>query len=328
MNTDNFLAIVLLITAILTTLSVGFSWFFAKHFCAPKRKQSNKTPTNYDLAYEEVDFTSQGVSLKGWFIPGKGHSSSKATIVIAHGWSNSMVQMLPIAEFLHEEGMNSFLYDARSHGKSSNDNPITLQKFAQDMISAINYLAQRVDVDMNQIGVIGHSMGGSGAIVATSMEPRIQALVSSAAFADPVALTRKYMRLYHIPRGPLFYLTSFFINRWLDTNMADIAPKNRIKQISRPILLLHGELDQKIAPNNLEILKTEAQPQYVKSRLIHSNVTHSTIIFDPEFQAEVVAFFKSHLGTNDSNSNCNNQQIEPTEQQYLVKAMAKPNLGQ
>ena len=219
------------------------------------------------------------------------------TIVVAHGWSSNMAQVLPIADFLHQSGFGVLLYDARSHGTSTMDNPITLQKIAQDLRGAIDYLEGRADVDMTQLGVVGHSMGGSGAILATSIEPRIRVLVSSAAFADPVALTREYMRLYHIPRGPIFHLVCYFINRWLESDMAEIAPKNRIGRINIPILLLHGDADRVVSPANMKILLSQAQKGNTQAQLISGGKHHSTIIKDSKYKDLIITFLQEHLET-------------------------------
>jgi len=292
-----YLVLAISILGILMIASVGISWMFANHFGAPTRKRWKKMPDKFNLDYEEVNFFSQSFQLKGWFIPARDQITPSPTVVIAHGWSSNMGQMLPIADFLHQAGFAAFLYDARSHGASPEDNPITLEKFAQDMIAAIDYLEGRMDVDVDRIGAFGHSMGGSGAILAASIEPRIQALVSSSAFADPVALTKEYMQMYHIPRGPIFHLVRYFINRWLTTSMEDIAPMNRISQISVPVLLLHAKVDKKVSPENLEILRSEARSENLEFHLIQGDINHSTIIHDAGFREYIVAFFKSQLLT-------------------------------
>jgi len=295
MNFPNFLMIIISVLLLFTILGVGVSWSFARYFCKPKRKLSKKTPDVYGLDFEDIAFTSQDVPIKGWFIPAGNDSSTRATIVVAHGWSANTAQVLPIARFLNEAGCHILLYNARGHGTSGDDGPITLQKFVDDLMAAITYLEGRVDVDMDRLGVVGHSMGGSGAIVAASMDERIRALVSSAAFADPVTLTKDFMQKHRIPRGPLFHLVCFFINRWLDTSMTDIAPKNRIGCIQVPTLLIHGDADAFISPENMKILQSRDKNGIVETFLISGGKHHSTIIRDPEFGPRIIEFFERNL---------------------------------
>lgn len=169
-----------------------------------------------------------------------------------------------------------------------------LSKFAEDLIAAIDYLEGRPEVDMTRLGVVGHSMGGSGTILTASSEPRIRALVSSSAFADPVALTRDVMRARHIPRWPFLWLVCRFIERWLGTTMADIAPQNRIGQITVPVLLIHGDSDQFIPPSNMEALFARAHQEHTQSWLVPGR-RHSDVILDPGYSPRVIEFLRKHL---------------------------------
>jgi pimeloyl-ACP methyl ester carboxylesterase len=296
MNITTLLIIATSVLGLLSITSVITAWIFAIHFCKPGRKISSKTPAHIKLEYQEVTFPSQGFPLKGWFIPAQNQAEPAPAIIIAHGWSSNKTQGLPIAASLNKAGYATLLYDVRSHGESPDDSPITLQKFAQDMIAAVDYLSARPDVDQKHIGAVGHSMGGGGTIIAASMDPRIKAIVSSAAFADPVEITRDYMRKYYLPRGPLFRLACFFINRWInDATMADIAPRNRIRLINRPILLLHGKADRKIIPENMTILHSNALPGCAQAHLIPGGHLHSDIIRHTIFQTRIVDFFNTHI---------------------------------
>jgi pimeloyl-ACP methyl ester carboxylesterase len=202
--------------------------------------------------------------------------------------------MLPLARLLHAAGFGVFLYDARGHGASGADGPITGSKFAEDMLAAVDYLAQRAEVDMARLGVVGHSLGASGAILAASTEPRIRVLVSSSAFADPVAVVSDFLRAYHLPLWPFLGLVSYFINRWLKTNMTDAAPQNRIGQIQAPLLLIHGDSDLYIAPSNLEVLYARAQPGNAQRWLVPGR-RHLNVIRDPDYGPRVINFLTEHL---------------------------------
>lgn len=297
MSITSYLVIAALGLGIIVALGVGFSWLFARHWCQPRRRLPTQTPADYDLPCEPVTFTSQGVQLKGWFIPADGNPAPRPTIILAHGWSHNATQMLPVAHLVHEEGLGVLLYDARGHGTSGSDGPITLLKFAEDLRAAVDYLDRRPEVDMTCLGAVGHSMGGSGAVVATSMEPRIRALVSSSAFADPVALTRDVMRARHIPRWPFVWLVCRIIERWVGITMADIAPQNRIGQITVPVLLIHGDSDRFIPPSNMEALYAQAHQEHAQSWLAPGR-RHSDVLLDPGYGSRVPEFLREHLSSN------------------------------
>jgi len=294
MSLTGYLVIATLGLGAIGALIVGFSWLFARRYCKPRRHLPTKTPADYDLPYEPITFKSQGVLLKGWFIPAHDNPAPRPTIILAHGWSRNAARMLPVARLLYEAGFGVLLYDARGHGASGDDGPMTLLKFAEDLIAAVEYLKGRPDVDTTHLGVVGHSMGGSGAIVAASTEPRVRALVSSSAFADPVALTRDFMRALHIPCWPFLWLVCRFIERWLGTTITDIAPQNRIGQITVPVLLIHGDSDRFIPPSNMETLYARAHQEDVQSWLVPGR-RHSDVILDPDYGSRVMAFLREHL---------------------------------
>jgi fermentation-respiration switch protein FrsA (DUF1100 family) len=294
MSLVDYLTIAMFGAGAIATLSVGFSWVFARLYCKPKRRSLTQMSADYSLPFESVALSSHGVRLEGWFIPASAAPALHPTIIVAHGWSNNKAQMLPLASALHKAGLGVLLYDARGHGASGDDGPITILKIAEDLIAAVDYLEGRPDVDAKRLGVVGHSLGGAGAILAASVEPRIRALVSSSAFADPVTLTWGLMRALHIPRWPFLWLICRIIERWLGTTMTDVAPRTRIGHVTAPLLLIHGESDQFIPSSNMEILYERAHREQAQRWLIPGR-GHSDIIRDPCYGLQIVEFLREHL---------------------------------
>ncbi len=204
--------------------------------------------------------------------------------------------MLPVARALHSAGFAVLLYDARGHGVSGKDGPITIAKFAEDVIATIGYLETRSDVDATRLGVVGHSMGGSAAILAASADPRIRVVISSSAFADPTALTLDFMRVFHIPRYPFLHLISYFIERWLGATMSAVAPQNCVGEITVPLLLIHGDSDRFIPPSNMDLLYERGDKRYAKRALIRGR-GHFDILRDPVYSSQVSAFLYEHLSS-------------------------------
>ena len=67
------------------------------------------------MAYQDVSFrTSDGLTLRGWWIPGTRHQS----IVMIHGLSNNRSEPFNKAGYLHEAGYNLLVFDLRGHGQS------------------------------------------------------------------------------------------------------------------------------------------------------------------------------------------------------------------
>ncbi len=294
MTLPGVLTVAIVVLGSAAALYIAGAWVLARIWCKPKRLPITKTPADFELPFEAVQFSSEGIPIKGWFIPTASNTAPQPVIVLAHGWCKNAAELLLLARLLHKANFAVLLYDARGHGASGADGPITILKMAEDIVASIQYLNMRTDVDKHRLGVLGRSIGGSAAIVAASMEPQIQAVVSCSAFADPKALTRDFLAMLHVPPAlfarPVFY----FIERWLGTTMDNVAPQNRVSQIAVPLLLIHGEEDRYIRPSNMEILYTRALREYTR-RLLIPNRSHSDVIRDLKCSQEIVAFVCENL---------------------------------
>jgi dienelactone hydrolase len=145
-----------------------------------RRAPLDRTPAAVGLKFDDVTFTaSDGVPLRGWFIPREGAEPGPA-VVFVHGWlwnrlgnvagqvpvPDKDVDFLPAARGLHDAGYHVLLFDLRWHGASGRGKaPLTFGVHeARDFVGAVNYLRSRRDVDGERIGAIGCSMGGNTAI--------------------------------------------------------------------------------------------------------------------------------------------------------------------
>jgi pimeloyl-ACP methyl ester carboxylesterase len=133
-----------------------------------------------------------------------------------------------------------------------------------------------------------------GAIIATSGESRIRALVSISAFADPVEITRQVMAYTHIPRWPFLWLVCRIIEGWIGASMAAVTPKNRIAHVDVPTLLIHGDSDPLVSPSNMETLRARAPKEKTESWLV-SGAGHSDLIEDNHCGERVVSFLRRSL---------------------------------
>ncbi|MEX1384109.1 alpha/beta hydrolase family protein [Lutibacter sp.] len=68
---------------------------------------------------------------------------------------------LVLSDYLTRQGIGVLRFDDRGHGNSTgNFGNATTEDFSKDVLSAIAYLKTRNDVDIKNIGLIGHSEGG------------------------------------------------------------------------------------------------------------------------------------------------------------------------
>jgi dipeptidyl aminopeptidase/acylaminoacyl peptidase len=290
----NILIILAIIIGAVAVCIIFFSWVFARFWCKPRKILPKQTPENYDILYEPKYFISNGVLLKSWFIPANSDESKIPVIIIPHAWSSNSAKMLPVAAQLHKANYHVVLYDTRGHGTSGEDGPVTLLTFVEDIIACVDYVQTRPKVDIKRIGVLGHSIGGSSAIVAAAKDPRIRAVVSCSAFADPFDLTRTTMKRFHIPSQIFAPLVYRFIERWLKTSITNVMPLKHVGSIKAPILLIHGDADEYVGSYNLDILYNNADPRY-RERMMIQYLHHFDIINNSQFHQSSIDFFNKNL---------------------------------
>src|SRR5260221_10569117 len=119
MNPLRDLLVFLVIVAVLAGVWFQLIRATANRLLQRRQPDPPDPPSNYDLAFEEVHFTSRDeVKLFGWWIPA---DNAIGTIVLCHGQNGSMDGDTKQAVPLREAGFNVFMFDFRAHGRSEGE---------------------------------------------------------------------------------------------------------------------------------------------------------------------------------------------------------------
>ncbi len=264
------------------------------------RKQQEDEPGNYGLQYKEVEFTSRGdaITLDGWYLPG---DNGKHTIIFVHGIGSmrSGDNATEIAYHLVDQGFNVLLFDLRAHGSSGGDYVSGGYFEQQDVLGAIDFLVKR-GVTTDDIGVIGFSMGAGTSILALVEEPGIRALVVDSPYARASdLLTNETALKTGIPK----WLSSIFIpaakamaSLFYGIDIGALVPEEAVRQLTYPILVIHGEEDTRIPYTHGERVYGEA---YQGSTIwLVPGVDHADAFLDypEEYVLRVTEYFMGQLG--------------------------------
>jgi dipeptidyl aminopeptidase/acylaminoacyl peptidase len=194
-----------------------------------------------ELAPEEVTVdSSTGARLEARFYPG----SKRATIVLTHGYGGNQDEMLPVAAALHRGGFTVFSYDVRRE--------VTFgAKEQDDLISVVDYLSRREEVDAERIGALGFSMGAATTLMAAARDSRIKAVVADSAWQT----AKSWLRPTWNPRDH-FSRFSLKLAEWrTGIDLDDLRPVDAMRSLSgRPVLLIHGSADDVVLPADAETL--------------------------------------------------------------------------
>jgi dipeptidyl aminopeptidase/acylaminoacyl peptidase len=288
------------LTAALTVAPIA-AWRFAQAYRAragyPHRHPPEHDPGFLGLPFEALTVpTVGGAQLPAWWIPARDGARGPAVLLI-HGWESARDRTLPNAQILHAVGFHVLTLDVRGHGTNPpEDLPLTAGEFGADALAGVHALLERDDV--TAVGVLGHSMGGIGALLAAAAEPRVGAAIAASAPADPYRLTRQTFRLAHLPLpGPLAYPLA-----WLTTHVFLIPRGHTVESVSAaraietyrgPVLLIHGDADRVVPFSHLERLERVAEKRQAR----HSDAAPVEVLVIPGGEHSWLYEYADYRGT-------------------------------
>ena len=150
------------------------------------RPLTARNPTDSDVTIPANGFNIAGTLTRP---PAVGRLRLPAVVLVAGSGPvdrDSTVAGIPIfsqlAGALAEQGYLVLRYDKRGVGQSGGRTESATQRdYADDLIGVVKWLRTRDDVDSRRIAVVGHSEGGTIAMLAAAREKKIDALVLIAA---------------------------------------------------------------------------------------------------------------------------------------------------
>ncbi|MDR3180870.1 MAG: alpha/beta hydrolase [Prevotellaceae bacterium] len=171
-----------------------------------KRPQDPQSP--YPYHSEDVKFVNEkaGITLAGTLtFPKEGKDFPAVVLISGSGPQNRNEEItvlnhrpfLVLSDYLTRNGIAVLRYDDRGVAESGGDyKTATLDDFASDALSAVDYLKTRPEVNPAKIGLLGHSEGGTIAFMLAGDHPEIAYIVSMAGMAvngDSLLRAQRYL---------------------------------------------------------------------------------------------------------------------------------------
>jgi len=253
------------------------------------------------LPREPLTIASPAGPLPAWFIRARDGAPGPA-VVLVHGWDSNRERMFPNARFLHAAGFHTLLFDVRGHGENPPEVlPISGGEFGADAAAAV--AAARSRPEVTSVGLLGHSMGAVGAVLAAAFEPGVGALVATAIPAHPRLLTRRTFQLagLRIPSPlahPLAWLTLRVYLRPRGHRPGRVNALRAIRRFPGPLLVVHGTADEVVPLRHAELLVRAARAREggVAELVLIPGGRHSWLYESPLYRERVAGFFATHLG--------------------------------
>lgn len=259
------IVILIILLGIVTSLAALIALFFTRMLVRPPRQTLWTTPSEFGLAYEDVQFPARdGLRLSGWFLPNNSGKDKRppATIILVHGWpwnrlgttsgnpfanlpGTKPLNLLNLAQSLHRAGFQLLMFDIRNHGESASSELYTFGfSEANDLLGAIEYLAARVDVDEDRIGAIGFSSGANTLLFALPQTRQIKAALAVQP-TSPNVFSRRYAAAVTGPLGKLVVpLIELFYRFAGGMHFSAVEPLFTVPGIgSTPVMYVQGSGD-------------------------------------------------------------------------------------
>ena len=266
-------------------------WIGSERAIHPRAVSYSHRLADYrDLRPQEVGIASRThITISGRFFSGP----RRATLILSHGYGESQDQMLPYVEFLHKGGYNVLTYDMRSRGRSGGE-AVTLGALEQlDLVSVVDYLTTRSDVDPDKIGALGLSLGASTTLLAAAQDLRIKAIVDDSGFSDATNVVASSFE-HFIGLSPfLFAPITIAISEWrTGTNIKTIRPAGVVGRISpRAVFIIHCLGDHIVPPENSRRMFAAAlEPKQVWWIQTGGHVDGHNVVRE-EYERRVTSFF-------------------------------------
>jgi len=249
--------------------------------------------TRQGIAHEDVAFpTSDGLTLRGWFIPAERPDAP--AIIYTPATGRDQRSGLSLVHPFHTAGYHVLLFSYRGHALSDGSRWGFTYGAAEseDVDAAVRFLYGEKGI--RRIGIIGHSAGAVSALLSTARNPRVGAVVAVAPF-NCVTEVWQTNRPALVPSF-ILDLTLWLAEKRKGFERDDACPLKVVHRIApRPLLLIHGTDDRRITEAQVRRLFTAAQEP--KSLWLVEGASHSSIrapMLD-QLAPDVIAFLDAAL---------------------------------
>jgi fermentation-respiration switch protein FrsA (DUF1100 family) len=238
------------------------------------------------------------LTLRGWFIPARVPTEN--TVIAYHGISDTRSMLVRQGQVaMLNPYVNQLVMDLRNHGESEGKLTTFGAHEGLDVTAAVKYLEGR---GIRSVMVYGISLGGATAIRGAALNPTIKGLVDDCAYATVQQAFGNFISLMFVPSPVLAAAAA--VERAKREWGLDMRPTEPIRQIGqvapRPMLIIHGERDLNISPENSHLVYTAAGNGFDKMLWIAPEAGHanSAVVQKEAYERHLTSFVQRVFGLN------------------------------
>lgn len=171
---------------------------------------------------------------------------SNRFVVLCHGFSCQELTSYKYVQLFLDAGFHVITYDQRFHGLSGGEF-LTYGYYEKDDLKAlIHWIYQQFGAD-TIVGIHGESMGASTALLyAGAADNQAAFYIADCPFSDfDTIISERYKHNYpRLPRFPFLPISRYLWRKRLGFGWDVVSPVNFMKEINKPVLLIHTKNDR------------------------------------------------------------------------------------
>ncbi|MDO9616752.1 MAG: alpha/beta fold hydrolase [Pseudomonas sp.] len=251
----------------------------APHALASKLRREFMTPHTSPPRDWELPLLAQAERITLRFGLSALRWGSGPAVLLMHGWEGRPTQFAELIKALVNAGYGVVALDAPAHGRSPG-REANVVLFARALLEAASELPPLK-------AVIGHSMGGASALLATQLGLRTEALVSIAAPSRILTMLRRFSRYMGLPRQARAHFVRLVEEKaGIPAGQLDSAHY----QLDFPGLIVHAVDDPMVPFSEAEAI----HQSWFDSRLLRlENGGHQRVLADPRVVQAVLELLGS-----------------------------------
>ncbi|MGE7023176.1 alpha/beta hydrolase [Solibacillus cecembensis] len=245
------------------------------------------------------DYTIKGIFLKPL--------STKNTVIICHGVTESKMNSIKYARMYERLGFNTVVYDHRRHGDSGGKTTSYGHYEKYDLQALVQAVKAIIGEDA-LLGIHGESMGAATTLLyAGTVEDHASFYISDCAFSDFRELLALIIKnSISIDFKFAVHFTNIFIRLREGYSFDHVNPKLAVKNIMKPTLFIHSEPDDFI-PSTMTEQLFEAKPDAKMLKIFKEGAHAQSFNVSPfEYEQVITKFLQDFIG-----DYRNNLEIDP-----------------
>src|SRR5579859_7866433 len=295
--------ILLILILFPAALSAVAGWFAGPMFLHPmKRPLTADLIRQADESFKHTrghraDFVVRapdGAVLRGWKVRAENPNSS--WVLLFHGVSDNRVGVIGQSEFLLQNGYSVVMMDTRCHGESGGEIATYGWLEKKDASAVID--AVEISEKPQHLFALGESMGAGIALQTAGADPRIEAVVAEASFANLQEAAYDYAGLRQYPwlgktlLAPGAWLMVYRGGRLAGFPASEVSPVKSVAAGAFPVLIICDEEDHALPGRHSEMIFRAATGPKQLWRVPRAYHTAAVGYEPEEFRKRILGFFE------------------------------------